>query len=963
MNSPWPWLPPKSTEMLLMHCDDTAYTATPDTVMYKLVDAICGTTGAGGLVNEIFLARAAGAIETIFYNDLDYVFGNMHFLARAPEESYPYNPLVDMLNADQWSEIRVKDAWYRARIREYFIACGLGSTIEGVRRCVAAALTVDCDTYEVWRYRDNFGITQDLGRAPVTAGNELVIRPHKSSLDPSEIRLVRDMLSRFMSIDTIVTVSTNGLAVQVPVPIAAAASDSTYYEVQKVVTPTPLMSQLPPPELLAIDLLPTETWMYSGDATVAPYAAFNISQEYGYWYLAGGGSRSPINSVTYGTIDPSGPVKVTVFELSGTYSLTDGVPIGPTTDDWFSALDPTYFRWIRVPYPGGLFPMDNSVAQGVVALVNAINSIDGPFILAGYSQGAMVISNVYDEIRAGSLQHRRDDLLGGLAYGNPRREAHVTFPGCPDPGGHGISPHRLVNTEPLWWEFANPGDIIATTGDDLPGQDKSDIFDFLMGHYTGLLSLIIGLITNPIPNVIGLAQAILDAIHGVPFHALYMDPNFHPVPGDVRTPIQIGFDYISSLALPNLAALTAVTPTRTDQVTCYEVMEANAQTPSWFSTQLDSRIRYVRVPYPATQLPLQGAAISAGMEILATQINRNPGKFMLIGTGEGAVVTSNMYDQLRTGYMRHRNMDLVAAVAFGNPRREEGKIFPGGTDPGGRGISGTRLADTGSLWWEFANPGDLLCANGTDETGDWFSTMFDDIMVGYTGNMTTITTAHPDAPTPMFTVQAILNVLFAQGSPTSHLDYITATPIEGDGRTSFQIARDYLNTFAALATPYNPPPADPMRTYRPEQTFESVTSVAEYGPWKTYEIVDSPDNYPGGKFGKTPHTAPALNPDDTPYSFPWPSQQAYITAKSTQVEGMGGQADNFHYRLPIGQATVTRAAFLPEYSIAYTAPTQESTVSKSLTRMRPKTQAQTGWNQVFATSGAAPIGASATSGG
>src|SRR6516164_7289022 len=145
-------MPPKSTEMLLMHCDDTAYVGTPDTNLYKLVDAICGTCGAGGLVNEVFVARLAGAMETIFGTDLDYVFGNTSILVRAPEESYPYNPSADTLTAAQWNEVRVKDAWYRARIRDFFTACGLGSTIEGVRMCVQAALSVDCDTYEVWRY-------------------------------------------------------------------------------------------------------------------------------------------------------------------------------------------------------------------------------------------------------------------------------------------------------------------------------------------------------------------------------------------------------------------------------------------------------------------------------------------------------------------------------------------------------------------------------------------------------------------------------------------------------------------------------------------------------------------------------------------------------------------------------------------------------------------------------------------
>lgn len=326
--SPIPLIAPRSTERRMDHFDDQVFTGTPDTLLYKFVDAVCGTTGAGSLVNEIFMARANAALDTIYFNDLDYIFGSVHFLSRSGAESYDYNPMVDLLTSDQWDEVRVKDAWYRERIKQFFSAVAKGGTPEGIRTCVSAALGVECDLFEVWRYRDNFGLGVYLGRAPVSARNELVIRPHKATIEPGEARLLRDMLERIAPVDTIITVSLQGLAASSPVPVASATADSTYFEIQKVVTSTPLMDQLPPPELLPIDLLTSEQWMFSKDPTLAPYAAFNITSEYGYYYLIGDGARSPIDSVTYGTLAADG---ITVrpeqnFEVFGTdEQLTDWI--------------------------------------------------------------------------------------------------------------------------------------------------------------------------------------------------------------------------------------------------------------------------------------------------------------------------------------------------------------------------------------------------------------------------------------------------------------------------------------------------------------------------------------------------------------------------------------------------------------------------------------------------------------
>jgi len=380
---PFPLIVPRSTERRVEHFDEAVYTGTPSTVLYHFVDALCGTTGAGALVNEIFLARANQALDTIYFNELDFIFGRIHFLSRSPAESYRYNPMVDVLTAQQWSEVRQKDEWYRSRIREFFVACSLGGTPEAIRHVVHAAVGVDCDIYEVWRYKDNFGLGDYLGRAPESSRSEVVVRPHKQTLTPPEVRLIRDMLTKIMPVETVVTVNTTGLIAALPVPVAAAAADSTYYEIQRVVTPTPVMDQLPPPELLPIDLLTTEQWMYSKDPVLAPYAAFNITAEYGYHYLVGS-PRSPIDTVTYGTLNADG--SVTPESNFAVYNSTEQYT------DWI-----TYEKADSPDnYPGGKYGLIPTQAP-------AINPDRSPYRFPYASQLAYVTQKILEVIALGGI--------------------------------------------------------------------------------------------------------------------------------------------------------------------------------------------------------------------------------------------------------------------------------------------------------------------------------------------------------------------------------------------------------------------------------------------------------------------------------------------------------------------------------------------------------------------------------
>lgn len=374
-NPSFPYIVGNSTAYLMQDFDTGVYNTSSGSLIYKIVDALCGSTGAGALLNQAFLNQLQGNLATTYGSDLDYFFGNIGFLPRSPSESYPYNTSTDLLNSSQWDEVRVKDSWYRARIKDFWKACNLGGTSESIRMICQAAVSCDCNVYEVYTYLDD-GLTEYLGRAG--SRSEVVVQPLKSSLTPQEFKLLRDMLARVMPVETVVTIRTEGLAVLEPVHIHSAASNSVYYQVEKMVTATPVLSQLPPPQELPIDLLPTQQWLFDAqsDPTLAPYASLNITAQYGYYYLVGGGAGSPIDSVTYGRLQTDG---VTVKSEPNYASFTESAQFTAWTP-WALADSPDN-------YPGGKYGLHPATAP-------ALNSDGTPYSFPWPSQAAYVAAQI-----------------------------------------------------------------------------------------------------------------------------------------------------------------------------------------------------------------------------------------------------------------------------------------------------------------------------------------------------------------------------------------------------------------------------------------------------------------------------------------------------------------------------------------------------------------------------------------
>lgn len=292
-----PKLPPVDTHTRLVDYSEGLYNIDPSTHLYKFIDALTGDAGAADLKKQLAVARLNNSLESTHFFDLDRLFGNILQLERLTSENYPYNPFNDMLTDEQWDEVRVKDSWYRARCQDFLTACSLGGTLEGFTVMTHAALGTTCDVYEVWRYMDDLGVSEELGRT--NKRNEVVVRPHKENLTDRERRLLLQALDRIKPIDIIITIDVHGVGLHKPVDLTNVSADSSYFEIQRWVTGSPDLNLIPPPEYLREEVFDGETWITPDETSLAPTVAKNSTQESSVIYQYHDQKTSAIDEVTY----------------------------------------------------------------------------------------------------------------------------------------------------------------------------------------------------------------------------------------------------------------------------------------------------------------------------------------------------------------------------------------------------------------------------------------------------------------------------------------------------------------------------------------------------------------------------------------------------------------------------------------------------------------------------------------
>lgn len=152
---PLPYLVPRSILQKAAHFSEAYWKLDADSIVFKILDALCQDAGAGNNKKSLFISRLQTSLDSTYFQDLDsFYFGVLGF-PRHLTESYTYNPYSNALTSAQWIEVVIKDAKYRMRCLDLMAALDHGSSPFGMRMACKAVLGVDCDIFELWKYIDS----------------------------------------------------------------------------------------------------------------------------------------------------------------------------------------------------------------------------------------------------------------------------------------------------------------------------------------------------------------------------------------------------------------------------------------------------------------------------------------------------------------------------------------------------------------------------------------------------------------------------------------------------------------------------------------------------------------------------------------------------------------------------------------------------------------------------------------
>jgi hypothetical protein len=174
--------------------------------LFRFLVALCGEAGAGSIKRSLMLPRLREQLEATHFTDLDRLYGNPLALPRLKEEIYSIDPRNEVMTQEQWQDVRIKDATYRARCLTWMRAIIEGPTPRGIALAGEAALGVECDVVERYIYLENLGSdrpvpTQDVGQT--ASPNEFVVVPRTPELQEVEKRRVMRLIDRLRPINSI----------------------------------------------------------------------------------------------------------------------------------------------------------------------------------------------------------------------------------------------------------------------------------------------------------------------------------------------------------------------------------------------------------------------------------------------------------------------------------------------------------------------------------------------------------------------------------------------------------------------------------------------------------------------------------------------------------------------------------------------------------------------------------------
>jgi hypothetical protein len=152
-----PLIPSENSGEVVKNFDPDLYDLKSTSHLMRLIRALTGSSGVGGIRKQNFIARASSSISGANFVDLDSFYGALFNFRRNGIERMPLNvdgkivnPFTDSANSDIWDDALSRDARFRSRILQLARAINMGGSYAGLRGIAEAILSVETDIVESW---------------------------------------------------------------------------------------------------------------------------------------------------------------------------------------------------------------------------------------------------------------------------------------------------------------------------------------------------------------------------------------------------------------------------------------------------------------------------------------------------------------------------------------------------------------------------------------------------------------------------------------------------------------------------------------------------------------------------------------------------------------------------------------------------------------------------------------------
>lgn len=206
--------------------------------------------------------------------------------------------------------------------------------------------------------------------------------------------------------------------------------------------------------------------------------------------------------------------------------------VGPDADTARAVED--RYLWQPIGYPAQAVPMGPSIKAGRDELYVQMNKwrdriTTSGFSLAGYSQGAIIVSETWEydiKPESGRLHWALPFIKKAVCWGNPMREKGRAFADAGGPlapaDSQGVTGVLMQDTPSWFRSYAHAGDLYTACPDDESGEDRTAIWqiirdgnmisgpDSLLRQFMELGGLVKD--SSQISEATGMFKAMVDAI-------------------------------------------------------------------------------------------------------------------------------------------------------------------------------------------------------------------------------------------------------------------------------------------------------------------------------------------------------------------------------------------------------------------------------------------------------------------